>query len=387
MTVCSFFFFFHFYDISTRGPLPEKESSSFFRDIVDAVEYIHSRGVVHRDLKLENCILEGSRVKIIDFGLGNWYLREPLKTSCGSPNYAAPELFLSRKYAGPPVDVWAIGVILFGMATGEFPFDEIQSTVDGSYDWPDDEASPQLEDLIKNIFVVNPDLRTTIAQIKQHPWTYHGVDKSAIVPRVTEPLRADIIARMDNEFGMPLELVVKSLQEEEVNHMTATYRILRKKAMVSGFLGKASDDLSAVASAIKKVEVGNELSLSNIISRRKEKKLSVVSQEEGSPKTLARSISGRGIGSTRSRSRSRSGMLLGSVSPRDAPAQSLPVLGGGVQQQAWHMASSAAASKVSPPVSQHAWHMATPSNAVVHGAPVPKLARPPLPTIPPTQKY
>jgi hypothetical protein len=227
--------------------------------------------------------------------------------------------------------------------------------------------------LIKNIFVVNPDLRLTITQIKQHAWTHLGVEKPQLHAFVKEPIRADIVARMENEFGMPLELVVKSLQDDEVNHLTATYRMLRKKPAQRSAKG---DDLAAVTSAIKKAEVNNELSLSSIMSRRKERKSSVAGanadaggpgggppglEGSASPKSLARSLSGRNIANTRSRSRSRSGLLLGSHSPRNneaAPAAPA-VLGGGVQQ--------------------HAWHMATPSTAATEGAPTPKLPRGGLP--------
>jgi serine/threonine protein kinase len=101
-----------------RGPLPESEARRLFVDIFSAVEYLHQQGVVHRDLKLENCLLleNGLNVKVIDFGLGNWFTEgDPLYTSCGSPNYAAPELFVARTYEGPPVDVWALGVIVYAM--------------------------------------------------------------------------------------------------------------------------------------------------------------------------------------------------------------------------------------------------------------------------------
>ncbi len=119
-----------------EGALPEAQARSFFRDILGAVDYLHRKGIVHRDLKLENCLLDADKhIKIIDFGLGNFYLKGPLKTSCGSADYAAPELFTTSMYYGPPVDVWAIGVMLFAMVSGEFPFEDIQATLDGEYKW------------------------------------------------------------------------------------------------------------------------------------------------------------------------------------------------------------------------------------------------------------
>ena len=95
------------------GPLSEEISRELFRDILGSVDYLHRKGIVHRDLKLENCLLDqNGKVRIIDFGLANYYLGGVLETSCGSADYAAPELFAAETYHGPPVDVWAIGVML-----------------------------------------------------------------------------------------------------------------------------------------------------------------------------------------------------------------------------------------------------------------------------------
>ena len=90
------------------------------------MEYCHKHNVVHRDLKPENIILdENNNIKIADFGLAN--LREDgnfLDTSCGSPNYAAPEVISGRLYAGPEIDIWSCGVILYALLCGRLPFDD-----------------------------------------------------------------------------------------------------------------------------------------------------------------------------------------------------------------------------------------------------------------------
>ena len=96
------------------------------------MEYCHRNKVVHRDLKPENLLLHAKRrnVKIADFGLSN-IMRDGhfLKTSCGSPNYAAPEVIERKHYAGPEVDVWSCGVILYAMLCGILPFDDENITV------------------------------------------------------------------------------------------------------------------------------------------------------------------------------------------------------------------------------------------------------------------
>ncbi|KAK3838258.1 MAG: kinase-like domain-containing protein [Linnemannia gamsii] len=106
--------------------LPEEEARRFFQQIVCAIEYCHRHKIVHRDLKPENLLLDPSmNVKIADFGLSNIMTDgDFLKTSCGSPNYAAPEVISGKLYAGPEVDVWSCGVILYVMLCGRLPFDD-----------------------------------------------------------------------------------------------------------------------------------------------------------------------------------------------------------------------------------------------------------------------
>lgn len=112
--------------IVERGRLAESEARRFFQQIIAGVEYCHRHGVAHRDLKPENLLLdEHSNVKIADFGLSNtmrdgWFL----KTSCGSPNYASPDVISGKLYAGPEADIWSGGVILFALLCGTLPFDD-----------------------------------------------------------------------------------------------------------------------------------------------------------------------------------------------------------------------------------------------------------------------
>nr|XP_010940255.1 serine/threonine protein kinase OSK1 isoform X2 [Elaeis guineensis] len=112
--------------IVEKGRLQEDEARRFFQQIISGVEYCHRNMVVHRDLKPENLLLDSKcNVKIADFGLSN-VMRDGhfLKTSCGSPNYAAPEVISGKLYAGPEVDVWSCGVILYALLCGTLPFDD-----------------------------------------------------------------------------------------------------------------------------------------------------------------------------------------------------------------------------------------------------------------------
>ena len=163
--------------IVDRGRMSEPEARRFFQQIIAATEYCHRHKIVHRDLKPENLLLdEFQNVKIGDFGLSNIMSDgDFLKTSCGSPNYAAPEVISGRLYSGPEVDVWSCGVILYVMLCGRLPFDDeyipslFMKINKGIYTLPP-YLSAEARDLLSRMLVVDPVKRITIAEIRQHPW-------------------------------------------------------------------------------------------------------------------------------------------------------------------------------------------------------------------------
>ena len=111
--------------VRRRKKLAEPEAARFFHQMCRGLDYCHGNGVVHRDVKLENVLLDaGENVKLIDFGLSAVLAGDgkKLKVHCGSPSYAAPEIVARRAYDGPPVDVWSSGVVLFAMVAGYLPF-------------------------------------------------------------------------------------------------------------------------------------------------------------------------------------------------------------------------------------------------------------------------
>ena len=157
--------------------IKEKEGCKFFKQIISGVEYIHKLNVVHRDLKPENLLLDyNMNIKIVDFGLSNTYKDgQLLKTACGSPCYAAPEMIAGKKYVGLQVDIWSCGVILFAMLCGYLPFEDANTSnlykkiLNGDFHIPKF-VSPEARDLLKNILNTDPQKRYTIQDIRNHPW-------------------------------------------------------------------------------------------------------------------------------------------------------------------------------------------------------------------------
>uniref|UniRef100_A0A7S2WHL7 non-specific serine/threonine protein kinase n=1 Tax=Eucampia antarctica TaxID=49252 RepID=A0A7S2WHL7_9STRA len=166
--------------IVSKGRLSADEARNFFHQIVSGVEYCHFQKIVHRDLKPENLLLDSNlNIKIADFGLSN-LMRDGdfLRTSCGSPNYAAPEVISGHLYAGPEVDVWSCGVILYALLCGSLPFDDesipnlFKKIKSGMYSLPS-HLSQLARNLIPRMLEVDPMKRITIPEMRLHPWFQH----------------------------------------------------------------------------------------------------------------------------------------------------------------------------------------------------------------------
>ncbi|KAF4390793.1 hypothetical protein G4B88_015683 [Cannabis sativa] len=194
--------------IVEKGRLQEDEARNFFQQIISGVEYCHRNMVVHRDLKPENLLLDSKcNVKIADFGLSN-IMRDGhfLKTSCGSPNYAAPEVISGKLYAGPEVDVWSCGVILYALLCGTLPFDD---------------------ENIPNLF----------KKIKAHLPRYLAVpppDTMQQAKKIDEEILQEVI-----KMGFDRNHLIESLRNRVQNEATVAYYLLldNRFRVSSGYLG------------------------------------------------------------------------------------------------------------------------------------------------------
>ncbi|TPX71102.1 hypothetical protein SpCBS45565_g01324 [Spizellomyces sp. 'palustris'] len=200
--------------IISHGKLKEKQARRYIRQIVSAIDYCHRNSIVHRDLKIENVLIDkDGSIKLIDFGLSNLYSpTSQLQTFCGSLYFAAPELLCAKAYIGPEVDIWSLGVILYVLVCGKVPFDDASMPMlhakikAGAVDYPPD-LSDECRHLISRLLVVQTERRASMAELRSHPWLTRGYDgppNSYLPsrPRLESPPDSEVVKRMRGfDFG------------------------------------------------------------------------------------------------------------------------------------------------------------------------------------------
>ncbi|KAG7963404.1 hypothetical protein I3843_09G115800 [Carya illinoinensis] len=208
--------------IASKGRLKEDEARKYFQQLINAVDYCHSRGVFHRDLKPENLLLDANGVlKVSDFGLSALpqQVREDglLHTTCGTPNYVAPEVINNKGYDGAKADLWSCGVILFVLMAGYLPFEESNLMALYKKIFKADFTCPpwfssSAKKLIKRILDPNPSTRITIAEVIENEWFKKGYKPPSFE-------QADVsLADVDgifNEIGDSGELIVERREDEQ----------------------------------------------------------------------------------------------------------------------------------------------------------------------------
>eukprot|EP00002_Diphylleia_rotans_P025146 TRINITY_DN4978_c0_g2_i2.p1 TRINITY_DN4978_c0_g2~~TRINITY_DN4978_c0_g2_i2.p1 ORF type:complete len:660 (-),score=155.26 TRINITY_DN4978_c0_g2_i2:275-2254(-) len=214
----------------------EKEARRFFRQLVSGIDYCHRKNIIHRDLKPENLLLDADlNIKIVDFGFSNMAIAgQYLRTFCGSPAYAAPEMISGREYIGPEVDLWSMGVILYALLCGYLPFDNAnisklyQLILRGEYRTPD-YLSTESKHLISRLLTLSPERRATLAEVRSHPWVNLGyVGPPESFPTTIDTIDPDLIKELQ-VIGFESEYATKSIKDGERNQVTATYWLLADK--------------------------------------------------------------------------------------------------------------------------------------------------------------
>ncbi|EOA17917.1 hypothetical protein CARUB_v10006326mg [Capsella rubella] len=273
--------------IVEKGRIQEDEARHLFQQIIYGVEYCHHNRIAHRDLKPENVLLDTKyNIKIADFGLSN--VMEDghfLKTSCGSPNYAAPEVITGKPYSGPEVDIWSCGVILYALLCGTLPFDDENIPIlfdkikKGMYTLPD-HLSYFARDLIPRMLMVDPTKRISIPEIRQHPWFNNNLPSYLAIPPLDTTEQAnkieEEIVQKVVDIGFDRNQVVESLVNRIQNEVTVTYYLLldsrnRKIVPSESFQSKFKeklDDHAMYTSIIPVQDIDSHVGHSSPVSTR-----------------------------------------------------------------------------------------------------------------------
>eukprot|EP00096_Caligus_rogercresseyi_P008942 TRINITY_DN2936_c0_g1_i1.p1 TRINITY_DN2936_c0_g1~~TRINITY_DN2936_c0_g1_i1.p1 ORF type:complete len:565 (+),score=124.86 TRINITY_DN2936_c0_g1_i1:313-2007(+) len=242
--------------IVKHGKLKENEARRFFQQIISGVEYCHRHNVVHRDLKPENLLLDGSlNVKIADFGLSNMMMDgEFLRTSCGSPNYAAPEVISGKLYAGPEVDIWSCGVILYALLCGTLPFDDehvpalFRKIKSGVFPIPD-YLNKKAVSLLCHMLQTDPMKRATVDEIRKHDWFIKDIPGYLFPEDDADSAVCDeeAVEEACKKFGVDASEIHAVLNSEDLqNPLYIAYRlIVDNKKLAEKFMDEEVSKLNA----------------------------------------------------------------------------------------------------------------------------------------------
>ncbi|KAI0871999.1 kinase-like protein [Hypoxylon argillaceum] len=225
-----------------HGPLPVDKVQKIFTQLVGAVSYVHQQSCVHRDLKLENILLDKhENVKLVDFGFTREYEGKSnyLQTFCGTICYSAPEMLKGEKYAGEKVDVWSLGVILYALLCGELPFDDDDDNMTRTKILSEepkyrDHLPSEAVALIKLLLSKRPLLRPTLPDILSHPFLAEHAPQQQAILKLRQPppfatvLEKDCLQRM-RSAGVDIDAVIESVLAQKCDALAGWWTLLLEK--------------------------------------------------------------------------------------------------------------------------------------------------------------
>lgn len=230
--------------------MPEKEAKYMFYQIAMGLRYIHSQNIIHRDVKLDNILIdEMNRCKICDFGVSRQIdPREIVNEQCGTPAYLAPEIIKDQGYKGFGADIWSLGVLLFCLLTGNMPFkaatiEELhQKITEGKYEFPETpKLSKEAMDLVSRMLVLDPEHRASIDEVVKHDWLRSLNFETTTIKNIKEFEKGqnnylmefkyevnDFALNHVCELGFTRQIVEVSIANKDLNHASACYFNLEK---------------------------------------------------------------------------------------------------------------------------------------------------------------
>ncbi|KAI2619482.1 kinase-like protein [Hypomontagnella submonticulosa] len=225
-----------------RGPLPVEKVQRIFTQLVGAVSYVHQQSCVHRDLKLENILLDKhENVKLVDFGFTREYEGKSnyLQTFCGTICYSAPEMLKGEKYAGEKIDVWSLGVILYALLCGELPFDDDDDTVTRTKILTEEPKYPEhlppdAVALISILLSKRPLLRPSLPEILSHAFLAEFAPQQQAILKLHQPppftthLEKDCLHRM-RSAGVDIDAVIESVLAQRCDVLAGWWTLLLEK--------------------------------------------------------------------------------------------------------------------------------------------------------------
>jgi len=224
------------------GPLPLDTAQKIFTQLVGSVAYIHTKSCVHRDLKLENVLLDKTdNVKLVDFGFTREYegKSQYLQTFCGTVCYSAPEMLKGEKYAGEKVDVWSLGIILYALLKGELPFDEDDDMATKAKILKDDPTYPDTfpdaaKNLISKLLSKRPFHRPTLADVLSDPFLVEHAPRQQEILKLSQPapfttdLEKHTLERM-RSAGVDIDKIIENVLSQRCDSMAGWWALFIEK--------------------------------------------------------------------------------------------------------------------------------------------------------------